>query len=103
MQDEISVMELSEILEKRPATVLIDVREQTEHAEANLGGKVIPLSEFEKRWREIPMDQPVYLYCRSGRRSRTALEFLKKQGYDQGFNVSGGILAWFNEVNPDGR
>jgi rhodanese-related sulfurtransferase len=81
----------------------VDVREQEEFDEVNLDGKLIPLSEFEQRWQEVPRDQPVYIYCRSGRRSRTALEFLKKQGYANGFNVTGGILAWLNEVNPNGR
>ena len=103
MNDEISVTELSEILKKTPDSTLIDVREQSEFDEANLKGKLIPLTEFERRWQEVPRDRPVYIYCRSGRRSRTALEFLKKQGYVNGYNVTGGILAWFNEVNPDGR
>lgn len=103
VNDEISVLELSEILEKDPNTALIDVREQEEFDEVNLGGRLIPLSEFEQRWQEVPKDKPVYVYCRSGRRSRTALEFLKKQGYTNGMNVTGGILAWLNEVNPNGR
>src|SRR5690606_4378981 len=79
VNDEISVLELSEILEKDPTTVLLDVREQEEFDEVNLSGTLIPLSEFEQRWQEVPKDKPVYVYCRSGRRSRTALEFLKKQ------------------------
>ncbi len=103
VNDEISVLELSEILEKNPETALVDVREEEEHQEVNIGGKLIPLSEFEQRWQEVPKEGPVYLYCRSGRRSRTALEFLKKQGYTNGMNVTGGILAWLNEVNPNGR
>ncbi len=103
MNDEISVRELSEALEKDPQACLIDVREKAEFDEVNLAGKLIPLSEFEQRWREIPREGPVYIYCRSGRRSRTALEFLKKQGYENGYNVTGGILAWLNEINPDGR
>jgi len=103
VNDEISVLELSEILEKDPKTALVDVREQEEFDEVNLGGHLIPLSEFESRWQEVPKDKPVYIYCRSGRRSRTALEFLKKQGYTNGFNITGGILAWSNEINPNGR
>jgi rhodanese-related sulfurtransferase len=103
MEDEISALELSEILEKNPGAALIDVREQEEFDEVNLSGKLIPLSEFEQRWQEVPRDEPVYIYCRSGRRSRTALEYLKKQGYTNGFNVTGGILAWLNEINPNGR
>src|SRR4051812_11518948 len=103
MTDEISVQELSEILEKDPKTVLIDVREQDEFDDVNLSGKLVPMSEFEDRYKEIPKDVPVYIYCRSGRRSRTAIEFLKAKGYGNCINVSGGILAWLNEVNPDGR
>jgi rhodanese-related sulfurtransferase len=103
MNDEISVQELSEILETDPKAVLIDVREQEEFDEVNLSGKLIPMSEFQDRFAEIPKDGTVYVYCRSGRRSRTAIEFLKSKGYGNCMNVTGGILAWLNEVNPDGR
>jgi len=104
MQDEISVQELSGILEKDPATVLIDVREQDEFEDANLSGRLIPMSEIEDRYAEIPKDAPaVYIHCRSGKRSRTAIEFLKTKGYSNCFNVTGGILAWLNEVDPEGR
>ncbi len=103
MSDEISVQELSEILAENPATVLIDVREQEEFDEVNLSGKLIPMSEIETRWSEIPKDGNVYLHCRSGKRSRVALEFLKSKGYANCVNVTGGILAWLNEINPDGR
>jgi len=103
MTDEISVQELSEILEKSPSTTLIDVREEEERQDVHIGGTLIPLGELEDRFQEIPKEGPVYLYCRSGRRSRIALEFLKSKGYENGFNVTGGILAWLNEVNPEGR
>lgn len=103
MNDEISVQELSEILEKDPATPLIDVREQDEFDEVNLAGQLIPMSEIEDRFAEIPKEGPVYVHCRSGKRSRTAIEFLKSKGYGNCVNVTGGILAWLNEVNPDGR
>lgn len=103
MKDEISVQELKEILDAQPSTQFIDVREQEEYDEANLKAKLIPLSQLEKRWSEIPKTGPVYIHCRSGKRSRTAVEFLKSKGYTNCFNVSGGILAWLNEVDPDGR
>lgn len=103
MNDEISVQELSEILEKDPSTPLIDVREQDEFDEVNLAGQLIPMSEIEDRFAEIPKEGPVYVHCRSGKRSRTAIEFLKSKGYGNCVNVTGGILAWLNEVNPDGR
>lgn len=101
--DEISVSELSEILDQDPSTPLIDVREQEEFDEVNLSGTLIPMSEFEARWAEIPKEGPVYIYCRTGRRSRSAIEYLKSKGYTNCINVTGGIVAWMNEVNPDGR
>jgi rhodanese-related sulfurtransferase len=103
MSDEISVSELSEILEQDPSTPLIDVREQDEFDEVNLSGTLIPMSEFEARWAEIPKEGQVYIYCRTGRRSRSAVEYLKSKGYSNCINVTGGIVAWMNEVNPDGR
>ena len=103
MSDEISATELSEILEREPSTPLIDVREQEEFDEVNLAGKLIPMSELEGRWQEIPKEGTVYIHCRSGKRSRTAIEFLKSKGYGNCVNVTGGILAWLNEVNPEGR
>lgn len=103
MQDDISVQELDEILKKNPSANLIDVREEEEHADANIGGKLIPLGTLEERYGEIPKDGPVYLYCRTGRRSRVALEFLKSKGYANCVNVAGGIMAWLNEINPEGR
>lgn len=103
MSDEVSVQQLQEILAKDPSAVLIDVRNEDEHEEVDLGGKLIPLGELEDRYAEIPRDKPVYLYCRSGRRSRTALEFLKSKGYTNGFNVAGGMLDWQNEIDPEGR
>ncbi|HLP41911.1 MAG TPA: rhodanese-like domain-containing protein [Fibrobacteria bacterium] len=104
MQDEISVTDLDQVLKQNPSTVLIDVREEDEFRDVNLSPtKLIPLGEFEDRYKEVPKEAPVYIYCRSGRRSRIALEFLKTKGYDNCFNVTGGILAWQNEVDPEGR
>ena len=103
MKDEVSVSELSEILQKQPSAVLVDVREEDEHNDWSLLGTLIPLGSLEDRYEEIPKDVPVYLYCRSGRRSRVALEFLKGKGYSNCFNVTGGILAWMNEIDPEGR
>lgn len=102
MQDEITVQELQEKLDKNEG-VLIDVREKEEFEEINLSGKLVPLSELEQRFEEIPKDVPVYIHCRSGKRSRTAVEFLKTKGYTNTFNIQGGILAWLEEIDPSGR
>lgn len=79
---------------------LLDVREQNEYDEAHIpGSTLIPLSEFAERYDEVPKDQEVVVYCRSGKRSAQAVNFLNDQGYNA-INVEGGILAWQDEDYP---
>ena len=73
---------------------LIDVREPYEFEEKNLGGILIPLGELPARYQEIPKDHQVIIHCKSGVRSAHAIAYLQEQhGYDNLYNLRGGILA----------
>jgi rhodanese-related sulfurtransferase len=75
--------------------VLVDVREQNEFDEVRIPGSIlVPLSEFQQRYDEIPKDKEVVMQCRSGARSGKATEFLLANGYTNVVNMTGGILAW---------
>lgn len=75
-------------------SVLVDVREQNEYDQEHIAGSLlIPLSEFEARFEELPKDKELVMQCRSGARSGQATEFLNAQGYNA-VNMTGGILAW---------
>lgn len=75
--------------------VMIDVREQSEYDAGHIPGiTLIPLSELEARFSEIPTDKTVVLTCRSGNRSGQAHAFLQQNGYQNTINMDGGILAW---------
>jgi adenylyltransferase/sulfurtransferase len=74
---------------------LLDVREQDEHDEFNIGGHLIPLGEVISRINEIPTDQKVLVYCKRGIRSMIAIQKLLLKKPDlQLMNLSGGIEAW---------
>ncbi len=76
---------------------LVDVREPVEWAETGVpqGAALIPLGDVESRAAaELAADQPVYVICRSGNRSRTASEMLVGLGFGQVYNVDGGVNAW---------
>ncbi len=74
---------------------VIDVREPSEYQSGHIGKAVnIPLSQFSARLSEIPKEQPVYLYCKSGMRSRQAASILAKNGYTQISHLAGGIMSW---------
>ena len=56
-----------------------------------------PLASFISiplRIREIKQDKPVVLVCRSGARSAQACMFLAQNGYDNVYNLRGGIIGW---------
>jgi rhodanese-related sulfurtransferase len=75
--------------------VLVDVREQHEFDEARIPGSIlIPLSQFQQRYEELPKDKELVMQCRSGARSGQATEFLLANGYTDVVNMAGGILAW---------
>lgn len=72
---------------------LIDVREEEEHADFNIGGRLIPLSKIS-RWQPSDNDlQPVVVYCKRGMRSQIAIQRLGQRFPEVDFyNLENGIL-----------
>lgn len=96
---DISPQEARKLQEQK--VIFIDVREPEEFAQVRIeGAKLIPLSEFAGRIGEIPHDQPVVLYCRSGNRSAQAAAWLSAKGYSNLLNLDGGIMAWYQAGLP---
>jgi rhodanese-related sulfurtransferase len=80
--------------------VLIDVREPAEWAAGHAPHAVhIPIGEVSERIDEVPLDTPLYLICRSGRRSARVTAYVAERGWDA-FNVEGGMLAWETAGGP---
>jgi len=93
---DISCKELKERKDAGEELIIIDVREQDEFDEFNIGAKLIPMSEFEERWSELDeyKEKELILHCRSGGRSGNAQAFLQSQGYKNVKNLIGGMIAW---------
>lgn len=91
----IDVATLTGRLKSATPPILIDVRESDEFEAHHIAGaKLISLGSLASRLAEIPRDQPVVLICRSGNRSAYATDFLRKQGYTNVENITGGMNAW---------
>jgi rhodanese-related sulfurtransferase len=74
---------------------IIDVRENEEVAAGMIEGAMhIPLGELPSRHAEIPQAEEIIVVCRSGNRSRKALEYLQSLGYRGLKNMSGGMSEW---------
>ncbi|MDR7438275.1 MAG: molybdopterin-synthase adenylyltransferase MoeB [Armatimonadota bacterium] len=95
---EVTVSQAAELLGRAQ---FVDVREAWEVAQAHIPGMHwIPMGEIEARYREIVRDRPVVVYCASGQRSGKVTEWLRSRGYDNVYNLAGGILAWQNAQQP---
>lgn len=97
---EISVKELKKLIDAGADFQLIDVREPNEVAQANIGGIHIPMGNMADNVDKVEKGKQVVVYCRSGRRSGTVVEFLERKGLDNAYNLAGGILAWKAEFEP---
>ena len=96
----VSVQELQEWRQQGSDFQLIDVREPSEYEIANLGGQLRPLADLEQWAPEYAKTQRLVLHCRSGQRSARAVKQLQEMGYQQVFNLEGGLLAWAKEIDP---
>lgn len=97
---EITVQEYKSLLESGEDVQLIDVREPYEVEIAEMGGELIPLKTVADNADKISRDKKVVVHCRSGKRSADAIkELQEKYGFDNLYNLKGGILAWSEEID----
>lgn len=98
---EISVVELKNMIDAGDKNFqLIDVREPYEYEIGNIGGDLIPLGEIEKQLGKISSSDKKVVLCRSGVRSQKAIRKLQKLGFDNLYNLKGGILEWADKIDP---
>lgn len=78
---------------------LVDVRSPAEFEEGHIpGALLLPVSELQWRLGEIDGDKPTLVYCRSGARGAAATSVLLANGFEDVYNITGGIMAWRGQV-----
>ena len=100
---EITVDALKVGLDRGEHPWILDVREPREFEICRIpGSTLIPLGELPKRLGEIPRGAgapEIVVHCKMGGRSAKAVALLRENGIDAR-NVTGGILAWIDRVDP---
>ena len=99
---QISVEALKAKLDAKENIFVLDVREPHEYPIANLGAPLIPVGSLESRIAEVAShkNDEVIVHCRSGARSQKAAVILKNAGFTNVSNLTGGILAWAEKIDP---
>ena len=102
---EIQPVELKKLLDENKKVILIDVRQPEEFDLVKIeGSQLVPLDALPERLEEIKdilaqeSDERV-VYCRSGGRSQTAIEWLEQQGLAGLKNLRGGVNAYAEEAD----
>ena len=96
----ITVKELKQRLDNGEKVKLLDVREQYEYDLVHLDAKLIPLRTLAGKLQELNAEDEIVVYCHTGVRSLSAVEFLKSNGFANVKNLTGGIEAWAREIDP---
>ena len=92
----VTTLEATQLMNRNDAMV-IDVRPAADFAGGHiLGAKNVPLAELEARAADLAKNKakPVIVHCRDGRSAGAAVAMLKKHGFGNVFNLSGGFGAW---------
>lgn len=99
---QISVEALKQKLDAKEDIFVLDVREPHEYQIVNIGAPLIPLGSIESRIGELAAqkDREIVVHCKSGARSQKAAVALKAAGFTNVSNLTGGITAWAEKIDP---
>ena len=99
-----SVEDVQSIVEAPPeGLVVLDIRTPEEFAAGHLAGAInidYYAADFEQQLGELDHDVPYVMYCNSGNRSSNALPVMDSIGFEEVYELDGGIQAWFGAGLP---
>ncbi len=95
----IDAYELQNKILSKEDIVLVDVREQSEHDEFNIGGLLIPMNTIFDNLSKIDPNKQVVIYCQKGIRSQIVIQRLEqKGGFTNLVNLQGGMEGWIKSI-----
>lgn len=99
----LSAEAFNEKINKDSKGIILDVRTDEEFNEGHLKNAILINflnDNFEEKINQLEKNKTIYLYCRSGNRSAKAAEILIKNGFQNIYELDGGIMAWENNRLP---
>jgi rhodanese-related sulfurtransferase len=98
----LSVTDLAQWLadDSRARPILLDVREPWEHQICAIAGsQMMPMQQVPSRFDTLDPERPIVCVCHHGARSAQVAMFLQRRGYEDVYNLTGGVDAWAREVD----
>jgi adenylyltransferase/sulfurtransferase len=104
MVHDLTPEELQSRLQAGESLIVIDVREPHELEISSLPfARPIPMGEITAHVGELDPEATTIVICRSGGRSMQVARFLDSRGFRSVSNLTGGILAWGERIDPSLR
>jgi adenylyltransferase/sulfurtransferase len=104
MVHDLTPEELQSRLQAGESLIVIDVREPHELEISSLPfARPIPMGEITARVGELDPEATTIVICRSGGRSMQVARYLDSRGFRSVSNLTGGILAWGERIDPSLR
>ena len=99
---ELTAPEVRALLDAPAPPQFLDVRNASEVEIASVVGAThIPMGEVPARLAELDPARSIVVMCHHGGRSRQVAMLLERNGFAQVINLSGGIAAWSELVDPE--
>jgi rhodanese-related sulfurtransferase len=87
--------------EGRTKPQLLDVREPWEHERARIeGSELVPMQTIPAQLHELDPGRPIVCICHHGGRSMHVAMYLARHGFNNVYNLTGGVDAWARQVDP---
>jgi len=96
-KDDSTLVTPEELSLKQEEILLIDVRTPREFEQGHLENSIninIADRSFKEEVTKLDKSQPVYVYCKVGGRSAKAASILKEMGFEEVYDLQGGIRNW---------
>ncbi len=86
----------------RARPILLDVREPNEFAHCHIADAVLmPMQTVPAKLSELDDEAQIVCICHHGMRSMQVARFLEQNGFANVTNLTGGVHAWAQQVDPD--
>jgi rhodanese-related sulfurtransferase len=99
-----SAADIAEIVDAPPADlVILDIRTPEEFSAGHLAGAInidYYAADFEAQLSGLDLNVPYVMYCNSGNRSSNALPLMDSIGFEEVYELDGGIQAWYSGGYP---
>jgi len=93
--------ELKSLLDKQEPLFLLDVREEWEYETCHIAGShLIPMRDIPQHLNTLNPQHAIVVICHHGVRSLQVAHFLERSGFTQVLNLTGGVAAWADFVDP---